>query len=150
MRPLFHVLLVTLAACGTAEPPAAAPPPAATPAPATPAPATPAAPAATLPPLVDEAIGRVLGLIADPNDAAIKAAFSPTFLAAVAQEKIKAILTGVKTDVGACKERRPVEVKSDTAALVRLQCQRGAVHATVTVNAAPPHFIEGLLLKPAP
>jgi hypothetical protein len=41
-------------------------------------------------------------------------------------------------------------VKNDTTALVRLQCERGALHATVVVNAAPSHLIDGLLLKPAP
>src|SRR5580700_632985 len=43
--------------------------------------------------------------------------------------------------LGACKERRAVEVKNDTAALVRIQCERGAVLATVVVNAAPPHLV---------
>ena len=43
-----------------------------------------------------------------------------------------------------------VEVKNDAAALVRIQCERSALHATVAVNAAPPHLMEGLLIKPAP
>lgn len=94
----------------------------------------------------------MLALLADPNDAAIKATFSPTFLAAVPQAKLEAVLASVKADVGICKERRLVEarVKSDTAAQVRLQCEHGAENVTVVVNAAPPHFIEGLLLKLAP
>ena len=75
---------------------------------------------------------------------------SPTFLATVPAEKVKALFTQMKGELGACKERRAVEVKSDKAALVRLQCERGAVHVTVVVNAAPPHLIDGLLLKPAP
>jgi len=91
----------------------------------------------------------VLALLADPNDAAINATFSPTFLAAVPPEKGKAVLAAAKADVGTCKERRLVEakVKSDTAAQVRLQCERGAENVTVVVNAAPPHLIEGVLLK---
>ncbi len=103
-----------------------------------------------MPPLVDEAVGRVVGLLADANDAAIKTTFSPTFLGAVPPEKVKALFTALKGQLGACTERRPVEVKNDTSALVRLQCERGALNATVVVNAAPPHLIDGLLLKPAP
>lgn len=92
----------------------------------------------------------MLGLLVDPNDAAIQNTFSPRFLASVPQEKVKSVLTSVKDQFGPCKERRAVEVKNDTAALVRLQCERGAVNATVVVNAAPPHLLEGLLLEPAP
>ncbi len=155
---LSLALLVTLSACGGAAEPPAPPVPAAAPAatappaaPVVPAPAAPpAAPAAALPPLVDEAMGRVQDLLADPSDAAIKATFSPTFLAAVPAEKVKALFTAMKGELGACKERRAVQVKNDASAVVRLQCERGAVNATVVVNAAPPHLIDGLLLKPAP
>ncbi len=162
-RPLSFapVLLLVLVASGcAADPPPVAPPPAgpapaapaaaAPAAPAAPAAAAPAAPAAGLPPLVDEAMGRVQGLFADPNDAAIKATFSPTFLGAVPADKVKALFTALHGELGACKDRRPVEVRSDTAALVRVQCERGAIHATIVVNAAPPHLVDGLLLKPAP
>ena len=155
-RPLSLALPLALAACaGSAEPPPAAPPP---PASVT-APVTAAAPASNpaaaapvvaLPPLVEEAMGRVQGLMVDPSDAAIKATFSPAFLAAVPAEKVKALFTELKGQLGACKERRAVEVKNDTTALVSLQCERGALHATVVVNSAPPHLVEGLLLKPAP
>jgi len=160
--PLTSALLLTLTACGgAAAPPPAAPPPApAGPAahaaaPAAPvdpggAPSPPAAPAVALPPLVEEAMGRVQGLLAGPGDAAIQATFSPTFLAAVPGDKVKALFTELQKQLGACKDRRAVEVKNDRAALVRLQCERGAVLATVVVNAAPPHLIDGLMLKPAP
>jgi hypothetical protein len=95
-------------------------------------------------------MARVQGLFIDPNDAAIKATFSPAFLAAVPADKVKTLFTAMNAELGACKERRAVQVKNDTAAIVRLQCERGAVHATIVVNAAPPHLIDGLLLKPAP
>jgi hypothetical protein len=125
---------------------AAASPPVAAAAP----PVASTAPVAALPPLVDEAIGRVQGLVVDANDAAIKATFSPTFLAAIPTDKVKALFTQVKEQVGACKERRAEQVKNDTSALVRLQCERGAINATIVVSPAPPHLVEGLLLKPAP
>jgi hypothetical protein len=155
-RHLTPAIFLTLLACGgaAAPPPAAAAPAAAAPPPAAaaPPPSAAAAPAAALatPPLVEEAMGRVNGLLADPSDAAITAAFSPTFLAAVPPEKVKGLFTAMKAQLGACTERHAVDVKSDRSALVRLQCERGAVHATVVVNGAPPHLIDGLLLKPAP
>jgi len=34
-----------------------------------------------------------------------------------------------------------------TSAVVRLQCEHGAVNATIVVNPAPPHLVEGLLLN---
>jgi len=33
--------------------------------------------------------------------------------------------------------------------VVKLQYEKGAVNATIVVNPAPPHLVEGLLLKPA-
>jgi hypothetical protein len=147
------IVVVTLAACaGSAEPAPATPSPASSSASsAAPTPTSSAAPAIgdVLPPLVEEAIGRVQGLTVDPSDAAIQATFSPTFLASVPADKVKALFTQLRGDVGACKEHHAVHVKNDSTALVRLQCERGAVNATVVVNPAPPHLIEGLLLKPA-
>ena len=99
--------------------------------------------------MVDEAMARVQGLITDPNDAAIKATFSPTFLATIPPDKVKAVFVATKAAVGECKERRAVLVKDQMGALVRLQCECGAVDATIAVNPAPPHLIDGLLLKPA-
>ena len=138
-RLLTVVAFVTITACGgPAEPP----------------PVAPGAPAVAsgvaMPPLVDEAMVRVQGLIADPNDAAIKASFSPTFLAAIPPDKVKAVFIAAKAGAGECKERRAMVVKSETGALVRLQCERGALNATIAVNPAPPHLIEGLLLQPTP
>jgi hypothetical protein len=103
-----------------------------------------------MPPLVDEAMGRVQALFADPSEAGIKATFSPAFLAAVPPDKVKQLFTAMNGELGACKERHAVQVKNDMAALVRVQCERGAIHATIAVNPAPPHLVEGLLLKPAP
>jgi hypothetical protein len=42
-----------------------------------------------------------------------------------------------------------VQVKDETAAVVRLSCERGGVNATIVVNPAPPHLVDGILLKPA-
>jgi hypothetical protein len=96
---------------------------------------------------VEEAIGRVQGLTADPNDAAIKAAFSPAFLASVPADQVKGLFTQVHGNLGACTAHTAVKVKDDSSAMVRLQCERGALNATIVVN--PSHLIDGLLLKPA-
>jgi hypothetical protein len=91
----------------------------------------------------------VQGLTVDASDAAIQAAFSPTFLAAVPPDKVKALFTQLHGGMGACKDHKPVTVKDDTKAIVRLQCEHGALNATIQVNPAPAHLIDGLLLKPA-
>jgi hypothetical protein len=134
-------LLVALAGCGSSPPaPAIAPPPAASAAPASPV--TPAAAASGLPTSVDEAMGRVQTLIANPDDGvAMQATFSPTFLTSIPADKMKGL--------GACKDRSVVQVKSDTTALVRVQCERGALNVTIVVNPAPPHLVEEILFKPA-
>ena len=96
-------------------------------------------------------MARVQALLANPGDsAAIPATFSPAFLAAVPADKVKDLFTAIKSEIGACTARSAQQVKSDTAAVVRIQCEHGAINATIVVNAAPPHLIEGLLLKPAP
>ena len=144
---LAPVLLAALTACAAES---AAPPQAPTPPPiaASALPVAPGAPATALPPVLEEAIGRVQGLLGDANDAAINATFSPTFLAAIPAEKAKAVFTAAKARVGACKEHRAEQVKNETTAVVRLQCERGAINATIVVDSAPPHQIDGLLLKP--
>ena len=148
---LASLVLSTLAACGSSPAPAptmtaSAPTTSATPAAA---PATAAATTTALPPPVEEAIRRVQGLTADAADAAIPATFSPTFLASVPADKVKALFTQLHSEIGACKEHRAVQVAGETKALVRLQCERGALDATIVVNPASPHLIDGLLLKPA-
>jgi hypothetical protein len=115
--------------------------------------AAPTAPAiATVPglsPALTEALGRLRGLFADPNDAAIQAAFSPTFLASVPADQVKTVFAQARAGVGACTEQRPMTVKSETTTVIHIQCERGALTATLVVNPAPPHLVEGLLIKPA-
>jgi hypothetical protein len=145
-RGLFFVALLTAAGCSGAPPPlSAAPIPS-----AEPSALAPAAPdTAPLPPLVEEGMGRVHSLLADPSDAAIQAAFSPRFLAAVPPEKVKAIFSGIKEEHGVCPKHAPLTVKDETAAAVRVECDHGAIDASILVNPSIPHLIEGLVLKPA-
>jgi hypothetical protein len=138
--------LVLVAACGGVV---EVNPPPATVVASTPALAPSAVPVAALPAPVEDAIVRVQGLFVDPSDAAIAATFSPTFLAAVPPDKVKGIFTAAKAQVGTCKEHRAEQVKNETSATVRLQCERGAVSATIVVNPAPAHLVDGLLIKPA-
>jgi hypothetical protein len=142
--------LVLLACGGSQEPAPAAPAPApvASAAPAGSGTAAPAS-ATSLSPIVEEAIGRVQGLTADPSDAAIQSTFSKAFLAAVSADKVKSLFTSMHGDTGACTQHTAVKVKDETSAIVRLQCEHGAVNAAIVVNPAPPHLVEGLLLKPA-
>ena len=149
MKGCVAALLVALAGCGSSPPaPAIAPPPAASAAPASPV--TPAAAASGLPTSVDEAMGRVQTLIANPDDGvAMQATFSPTFLTSIPADKMKGLFSAMKSQLGACKDRSVVQVKSDTTALVRVQCERGALNVTIVVNRAPPHLVEEILFKPA-
>jgi hypothetical protein len=90
----------------------------------------------------------VKALSVETTDAAIAMTFSPTFLAAVPPDKVKAVFAGMRAQVGACKEHRAEQVKDETTALVRLSCERGAMKAAIVVNPAPPHLVDGLLLGP--
>lgn len=149
LRTRFIAMLppLILLACGGSQEPAPAAPSASS----APTGSATAAPASStgLSPAIEEAIGRVQGLTADPNDAAIQSTFSPAFLASVPADKVKSLFTSVHGDIGACTQHTPVKVKDETTAVVRLQCEHGALNATIAVNPAPPHLIEGLLLKPA-
>jgi hypothetical protein len=155
-RTLFLATLsLTLFACGGSQEPAPAAP-GSTPAPAQAASAAPAGSGAAAPasstglsPIIEEALGRVQGLTADPSDAAIQSTFSPAFLAAVPADKVKSLFTSMHGDIGACAQHSALKVKDETTAVVKLQCEKGAVNATIVVNPAPPHLVEGLLLKPA-
>lgn len=102
-----------------------------------------------LSPALAEALGRVRGLLGDPNDAAIRAAFSPTFFAAVPPAKVKALFLQLKTGLGACTSDHPTSISDDTRAIVQIQCDHGAINAALTVNPGAPHLLEGLVLKPA-
>jgi hypothetical protein len=92
----------------------------------------------------------VKALTVEMTDGAIATTFSTTFLTAVPADTLKAVFAAMKAQVGACKEHRAEQLKSETGEQVRLLCERGAVRATIVVNPATPHVIEGLLLQPAP
>jgi hypothetical protein len=93
--PRFFVLALSflsfVTACGgeSTPPPQAAPPPSNAPAP----PTATGAPGATLSPQLEEAIGRVKALTVETTDATIATTFSPTFLAAIPADKMKALFT---------------------------------------------------------
>ncbi len=91
---------------------------------------------------------RVKGLIVDPTDSAIQAAFSPMFLSQIPPDKVKDVFTRTKFGVGVCKDQQVVTVDSVTSADLRLSCERGATTVSIVVNADAPHLIERLLLKP--
>ncbi len=89
------------------------------------------------------------GLIADPTDTAINAAFSPKFLSKIPPVSVKELLERVGSRIGTCAEQEVVSIESQSNAIVQLNCARGAATVTIAVNPEPPHLITLLLLRPA-
>ena len=151
--------LVTVCACSS-SPPATQPSPASASAAASPSSAATAptasasagphaSPALALSPGLTEAMGRVKGLLTAPEDAAIQAAVSSTFLAHIPPEKVKEVFGHANAHLGACNDQQIVSVEGDTSAVVLLKCERSADKVSITINPAAPRLIEGLLMKPA-
>lgn len=109
------------------------------------APGTPA----QLSPVLTEAMAHVKAMLADPTDAAIQARFSARFLSHVPPDKVKDVLTRAHARLGECGEEEATTIKSETSALLRLKCDRGAAAVAISVNRDARHLIEGLVLKPA-
>jgi CubicO group peptidase (beta-lactamase class C family) len=98
---------------------------------------------------VSEALVRILALLDKPEPEAIKKAFSPKFLAGVTPEALKGTFEKVHGALGACHDHRAVRVTGPNAAIVRLQCEHGAVNLKISTSANPPYLLEALQLEPA-
>jgi hypothetical protein len=96
-----------------------------------------------------EAMTRVRGLLVDPTDAAIQAAFTPTFLAHIPPDKVKEVFGHAKSDLRVCKDQQVVKIEDDTSALVRLNCDGGIANVTIKILPDAPHLIDALIIKPA-
>jgi hypothetical protein len=62
---------------------------------------------------------------------------------------VKSVFSEAKSYLGSCNGQHVVKLESETTAVVRVDCDRGADNVVITINPEPPHLIEGLLLKPA-
>lgn len=109
-----------------------------------------AAPEPTRPlgPPTRAALDRVLKLLDKPDEGGVKATFSERFLKAVPAPAVIGTLQAIHGDMGACTSSEPVSVRSDTEAVVRVSCEKGAFLLTISVGAAEPYLID--LLKPTP
>jgi CubicO group peptidase (beta-lactamase class C family) len=99
-------------------------------------------------PPVAAALERLLKLLDRADEAGVKAAFSERFLKAVPAASVIATLQAIHNDVGGCRATEPITVRSDTEAVVRVSCEKGALQLSIAVGAAEPYLIE--LLKPSP
>jgi hypothetical protein len=102
-----------------------------------------------LSPALEVALQRVQGLLVDPSDAAIRAAFAPSFLEHIPVERSREVFQRVNTRAGSCRAYEITSIESETRAVVRLPCARGAVRVELTIEPAAPHLMTRLLLKPA-
>src|SRR5882762_3292877 len=97
-RSYVFFVLVTLIACSPSVSPPVPP--------STSAAAAPTVAPATSPPVLSpgltKAMGRVRGLLVDPTDLAIQAAFSPAFLAHIPPDKVKSVFGKAKSHLGSC------------------------------------------------
>jgi hypothetical protein len=155
---LFTTMTCVLVACAGAGPsppaPPASPPVVATSPPISGAPTlSPVTPAAgtdqALSPALAEALDRVRGLLAATTRAAIETTFSPAFLTKIPADKVKDLLSELHDQMGTCGATQILKIKSDTAAVVQIQCAHGGLNVALVVKPEPPHLLDGLLLKPA-
>jgi hypothetical protein len=144
-RSFIFFVLAALIACSPSVSPPTPPPTSAAAAPTV----APASSPAVLSPGLTEAMSRVRGLLVDPTDAAIQAAFSPAFLAHIPPNKVKSVFGQAKSHLGSCNDEQVVKLENDTTAVVRVNCDGGADNVAITINPEPPHLIERLLVKPA-
>jgi pyruvate/2-oxoglutarate dehydrogenase complex dihydrolipoamide acyltransferase (E2) component len=156
LLPVLAVISL-LAACGGEQPaPQAATSPPASPSASAPASAAASAPAAgaasadaPLPDPIATAMGRVRAMIDAVDDAKIKEAFSPDFLAKVPPAQITQVFTEVHKSFGACTGQTPLALKGTTQAHLLVTCEHGKLDAKVAVDANAPYLIQGLLIRPA-
>jgi len=90
-----------------------------------------------------------MSIYGQPDEKAVRASFHQSFLASVPVTKMMAMFKGMRTDLGTCTIQ-PKKIVSPTQALFALQCAQKAFHLMMVVDAAKPHQIMGLTLKPAP
>jgi hypothetical protein len=72
--------------------------------------------------------------------------FTPAFLAAVPETQLEAISKQVTAQLGAARSVSRVDEKSGTGGTVRLDFERGTAELSMTIEATPPHRIQGLLI----
>jgi hypothetical protein len=95
------------------------------------------------------AIGRVRGMLDAVDDAKIKEAFSPDFLASVPPAKLTQLFTEAHKNLGACSGQQPLAVKGNTEARYRITCEHGQLDAKLVVDANTPYMIQAMLIQPA-
>ena len=130
MRSLPILFLLVLPACGGATP-------------------SPGGAPRALSPALSAAADRVKGLLARVDDAAIDQAFSPAFLKSVSRGDVKALFEDLGPKVGACGAPENVDADGNEG-VVRLTCERAVVSAKIVAQAAPPHLMDGLIVKAKP
>jgi hypothetical protein len=145
LLPILSVAFL-LFACGGQQPVPQSPAPAAA---ATGATAQPGSAEAQPPAPVAVAMGRVRSMMDAVDDAKIKEAFSPAFLASIPPAKLTQLFAEVNKRFGACSGQQQLEVKGNTEAHFRLTCEHGQLDAKLLVDASTPYMIQGLLLQPA-
>ncbi len=141
-------LLLGAVACGGSQKPADTPAPATSSAAASASASAPSTPDA-LPEPVAAAVTRVRAMLDKVDDAQIQAAFSSAFLASIPPAKVTEVFNQTHKSVGPCTSHKPLKIKNSTTAVVRIDCQDGAIDATIVVKPESPYLMDGLLLRPA-
>jgi beta-lactamase class A len=72
--------------------------------------------------------------------------FAPSFLAAVPPERISAIATQLRADLGSAQRVRGVVASGETNGIVTFVFERGELDTRLVVAGEPPHLISGLLI----
>lgn len=106
-------------------------------------------PPGTLPVPLDTAVRRVRQLLDRPERGLAESTFTPAFQRAVPPDRVIALFASLRQDVGACTDQHAT-VHAPTSAHVELACERGTISIELTVEAAPPYRVEGMLAKSEP
>jgi hypothetical protein len=108
-------------------------------------------PAPTLGAPARSALDRVKGLWNKCDEAAVKAAFVPKYMAAFPWKTTCAMFDGLRADSGLPKSEDLLESEGPTHARVRCQTEHNqAFDVTVWVQAEAPNLMTGMQVKPAP
>jgi CubicO group peptidase (beta-lactamase class C family) len=108
-------------------------------------------PVGTVGPPARAAIDRVKGLWAKCDEAAIKAALAPKYVASTPWKSVCDMFDGMRTEAGLPKSEELIEADGPAHARVRFKTERNrSLDVTVWAQPDAPHLMTGLLVKPAP
>lgn len=104
----------------------------------------------TDPKLVAEIGQRVMDLLNSPDKAKYEEIFSASFLKQQPAEKMRQFLVSAQGQIGKCTKHELAEDGGGGKFKVKMFCANANIIVSLAVQLAPPHLLDGILIKPAP